>query len=143
MQTYLQRSFKKLSQIGDPKMKFLLNTVRLMENDQTKEYGLGDRDSLEEKLALTFLNPKDYESINPSNKPNLKISSKYGEVVVKGIEDEDVPEGTILMPISIWSNQLTGVEAAELIYKNISVDLEVTDQKLDDFNFILKKIRGT
>lgn len=142
MRTYLHKSFKKLSQTGDPKIKFLLNTVRLMENDQTKEYGLGDIDSLEEKLALTFLNPNDYESINPSKKPNLKISSKYGEVVVKVVEDENVHEGTILMPISIWSNQLTGVKGTKLIYKNISVDLEATEQKLDDFKSILKKIRG-
>jgi formylmethanofuran dehydrogenase subunit D len=123
-------------------MKFLLNTVRLMENDQMKEFSLGDKDSLEANLALAFLNPKDYKSINPNKKPHLKISSKYGEVLVKVIEDEDTPEKTIVMPISIWSNQLTGVEGAELIYKNILVDLEATEQKLDDFKSILKKIRG-
>jgi formylmethanofuran dehydrogenase subunit D len=123
-------------------MKFLLNTVRLIENDQMKEFSLGDKDSLETKLALAFLNPRDYKSINPNKKPHLKISSKYGEVVVKVIEDEDIPEKTILMPISIWSNQLTGVEGAELVYKNISVDLEATEQQLDDFKSIIKKIRG-
>ena len=123
-------------------MKFLLNTIRLMENDQTREHALGNKKSLEENLALSFINPKDIDAINPSNKPNLKISSKFGQIIVKMVENEDVPKGTILMPISIWSNQLTGIEDNELIYKNIPIELEGTDQSVSNFDSILQKIKG-
>jgi len=121
-------------------MNFILNTVRRMENDQSKEFSLGDKKSLVEKLAIAFINPKDFDKLNPISKPNLKISSNYGKIIVKGIADEDVPEGTILMPISIWSNQITGVENSELIYKNLGVDVEVTEEQINDLNSLINKI---
>ncbi|MFX1495037.1 MAG: molybdopterin dinucleotide binding domain-containing protein [Promethearchaeota archaeon] len=122
-------------------MNFILNTVRRMENDQSREFSLGDRNSLLEKLAIALINPKDLDKLNPSSKPNLKISSNFGIIIVKGVADEDVPEGTVLMPISIWSNQITGVENSELIYKNLEVDVEVTDEQVNNLNSIINKIK--
>ncbi|MFW9948175.1 MAG: molybdopterin dinucleotide binding domain-containing protein [Candidatus Odinarchaeota archaeon] len=122
-------------------MNFILNTVRRMENDQSREFSLGDRKSLLEKLAIALINPKDLDKLNPSSKPNLKISSNFGIIIVKGVADEDVPEGTVLMPISIWSNQITGVENSELIYKNLEVDVEVTDEQVNNLNSIINKIK--
>ncbi|MFX0017888.1 MAG: molybdopterin dinucleotide binding domain-containing protein [Promethearchaeota archaeon] len=122
-------------------MNFILNTVRRMENDQSKEFSLGDRKSLVEKLAIALINPKDFDKLNPKSKPNLKISSNFGTIIVKGVEDEDVPEGSVLMPISIWSNQITGVENSELIYKNMKVDVEVTEEKINDLNSVINKIK--
>ncbi|MFX1358958.1 MAG: molybdopterin dinucleotide binding domain-containing protein [Promethearchaeota archaeon] len=122
-------------------MNFILNTVRRMENDQSKEFSLGDRKSLVEKLAIALINPKDFDKLNPKSKPNLKISSNFGTIIVKGVEDEDVPEGSVLMPISIWSNQITGVENSELIYKNMKVDVEVTEEQINDLNSVINKIK--
>jgi len=112
-----------------------------MENDQSKEFSLGDKKSLVEKLAIAFINPKDFDKLNPSSKPNLKISSNFGIIIVKGIADEDVPEGTVLMPISIWSNQITGVENSELRYKNMKVDVEITKEQINDLNSLINKIK--
>lgn len=122
-------------------MNFILNTVRRMENDQSKEFSLGDSKSLVEKLAIAFINPKDFDKLNLSSKPNLKISSNFGIVIVKGIADENVPEGTVLMPISIWSNQITGIENSELIYKNLEVDVEGTKEQVDDLNSLINNIK--
>ena len=122
-------------------MNFILNTVRRMENDQSKEFSLGNSKSLVEKLAIAFINPKDFDKLNLSSKPNLKISSNFGIVIVKGIADEDVPEGTVLMPISIWSNQITGIENSELIYKNLEVDVEGTEEQVDDLNSLINNIK--
>jgi len=122
-------------------MEFILNTVRRIENDQSKEFSLGDRKSLLEKLAIALINPKDFDKLNPNGKPNLKISSNFGIIIVKGVADEDVPEGTVLMPISIWSNQITGVENSELIYKNIKVDVVVTEEQINDLNSVINKIK--
>ena len=122
-------------------MNFILNTVRRMENDQSKEFSLGDRKSLVEKLAIAFINPKDLDKLNPNRKPNLKISSSFGMTIVKGLADEDVPEGTVLMPISIWSNQITGIENSELIYKNLEVDVEATEEQVNDLNSLINIIK--
>lgn len=123
------------------KTDFILNTVRRMENDQSKEFSLGDKKSLVEKLAIAFVNPKDFDILNLSSKPNLKISSNFGITIVKGVADEDVPEGTVLMPISIWSNQITGVENSELRYKNMNVDVEITEEQINDLNSLINKIK--
>lgn len=122
-------------------MDFTLNTVRRMENDQSKEFSLGDEKSLIEKVAIAFINPKDFDKLDPSKKPNLRISSNFGRTIVKGVADEDVPEGTVLMPISIWSNQITGVESSELIYKNMKVDVVVTEEQIKDLNSLINEIK--
>lgn len=122
-------------------MELILNTVRLIENDQAKEFAIGDKESYKEKLAISFLNPLDLKKINPNNKPNLKISSKYGEVIIKGIGDEDVTQGIILMPNSIWANQITGIENSELKYKNILVTLEPTAEPITNLSTIMQKIK--
>ena len=122
-------------------MELILNTVRRMENDQAKEFALGDKTSLKEKLAIAFLNPVDLEKINPKNERNLKISSIYGEIVIRGVMDEDVTQGTILMPNSIWSNQITGIEHLELKYKNIVVKLEPTEEPVTDFKKIMQAVK--
>lgn len=122
-------------------MHLILNTVRLMENDQAKEYALGDINSLEEKLALAFINPLDFKELNLDNNPNLKIFSKFGNIIVKALKDEDVPKGSILMPISIWSNQITGIENSELLFKNIDVTVEATDTEVINFDSIIQRIK--
>ena len=122
-------------------MTFILNTVRRMENDQAKEFSLGNEETLLGKLAIAFMNPKDFKKINPSNKSNIEVSSKFGKTTVKVEMDDDVPEGTILMPISVWSNQITGIVNSELIYKNIEVNVEVTDAQVNDLNSIIQKIK--
>jgi len=122
-------------------MGFILNTVRRMENDQSKEFSLGNKKTLVEKLAIAFINPKDLDKLNPSSRPNLKISSDFGIIIVKGLADENVPEGTILMPISIWSNQITGIENSELKYKNLEVNVEVTEEKVKDLNSLINIIK--
>lgn len=127
--------------MGVIKINFIFNSVRLMENDQAKEFALGDESTLQERLAIALINPNDYNQLNPNKKPNLKISSKYGKVIIKVLINEDVPEGTILMPVSIWSNQITGIENSQLILKNIEVNLEATEEPIDDFNGLIKKIR--
>ena len=42
------------------------------------------------------------------------------------LKDKNVPLGTINMPVSIWANQITGIENNELLYKNIKVNVEDT-----------------
>ena len=45
-------------------MDFLLNTIRKIDNDQVKEHSFGNEQSLEENLAVSFINPKDFDKLN-------------------------------------------------------------------------------
>lgn len=123
-------------------MEVILNTCRKIDNDQVKEFTFGNDTSLQDKLAVSYLNPLDLKKLGLSPNSNIKISSKKSSIVVKCFEDPKVPESMILLPVSIWSNQLTEVEGEEIQYKNIIVQIEPTSDSILSFNDILKRIKG-
>lgn len=121
-------------------MEFKLNSIRRIDNDQVKEHAFGTELSLEEKLAICFINPKDFEKLNLVSSLHLKISNKEKHVIVKVEKDDDVPEGMVLMPVSIWSNRLSVVQNGELLYKNIVVNMEATREPIMKFKEIIQEL---
>ncbi len=121
-------------------MEFILNSIRRIDNDQVKEYTFGTEQSLEEKLAICFINPKDFEKLNLVASLHLKISNKEKHVIVKVEKDDDVPDGTVLMPVSIWSNRLSVVQNNEILYKNIVVNMEATREPIMKFKEIIQEL---
>ncbi len=121
-------------------MEFVLNSIRRIDNDQVKEHAFGTEQSLEEKLAICFINPKDFEKLNLVSSLHLKISNNEKHVIVKVEKDDDVPDGTVLMPVSIWSNRLSVVQNNELLYKNIVVNMEATREPIMKFKEIIQEL---
>jgi len=121
-------------------MEFILNSVRRIDNDQVKEHAFGTEQSLEERLAICFINPKDFERLNLVSSLHLKISNKEKHVIVKVEKDDDIPDGMVLMPVSIWSNRLTAVQNNELLYKNIVVNMEATREPIMKFKEIIQEL---
>ena len=124
-------------------MEMTLNTVRMVDHDQAREHTFGDEKSLEENLAVALINPEDFKKLNLTLSLHLTVSNKNGEIIVGTKEDENVPQGTILMPVSIWANQLTSFEKNEIIYKNITVNVEATRDPITSFNQIIHSIRSS
>lgn len=122
-------------------MEMLVNTVRMVDNDQLKEFSFGDDISLKENLAVCFLNPIDSKKLDITPNMNLKLSNEYGQVIIKIEENQNVPVGTILMPVSIWANQITGIVEGQLIFKNIKVHAEVTEEIVLDIKDLLRIIK--
>ena len=121
-------------------MEFILNSIRRIDNDQVKEHAFGTEQSLEEKLAICFINPKDFEKLNLVSSLHLKISNKEKHVIVKVEKDDEVPEGMVLMPVSIWSNRLSVVQNNDLLYKNIVVNMEATREPIMKFKEIIQEL---
>ncbi len=121
-------------------MEFILNTIRKIDNDQVKEHAFGTEQSLEEKLAVCFINPKDFDKLNLVSSLHLKISNKEKHVIVKVEKDDNVPAGTVTMPVSIWSNRLSEVQNNELLYKNIAVNVEATRDPIMKFKEIIQEL---
>lgn len=111
-----------------------------MDHDEAREFALGDIDSMEEELAIAFINPKDFEEMYLTKSLKLHISNEHGEIIVKFEQDEDVPVGSLLMPVSIWSNQLTGIKNDYLINKNILVEVEASRDPPTKLSEIIDKI---
>ena len=122
-------------------MEMILNTVRMVDHDQVREYAFGDEKSLMENLAIAILNPEDFKNLNLTPSLNLKLSSEYGEVIVKNKQDEDIPQGTIIMPVSIWANQLTGIKGKDLVYKNILVKVVPSRDPILTFQDLISLIK--
>jgi formylmethanofuran dehydrogenase subunit D len=122
-------------------MEMLVNTVRMVDYDQNREYATGDNDTLKENLAIGIINIDDFKQLSLTPKLNLKLSSNYGNVVIKVKQDKDIPRGMIILPVSIWANQITGVENNELIYKNIIVTVEPTGDPVLKFEELLKLLK--
>lgn len=121
-------------------MDFLLNSVRMIDHDQAKEFSFGDIKSLEEHLAVAFVNPQDFKSLSLDS--NIRISNNNtGEIVVKAREDETIPKGMIQMPVSIWSNKLSLVQDGEILTKNVKVRAEATNESITRYIDILKEIK--
>jgi len=121
-------------------MEFILNSIRRIDNDQVKEHAFGTEESLEEKLAICFINPKDFEKLNLVSTLHLKISNKEKHVIVKVEKDDNIPEGMVLMPVSIWSNRLSVVQNNDLLYKNIIVNMEATREPIMKFKEIIQEL---
>ena len=122
-------------------MEMLVNTVRMVDNDQLKEFSFGDDISLKENLAVCFLNPIDSKKLDITPNMNLKLSNEYGQVILKIEENKNIPVGTILLPVSIWANQITGIVEGQLIFKNIKVHAEVTEEIVLDIKYLLRIIK--
>lgn len=122
-------------------MEMLLNTVRKVDYDQLKEYALGDENSLKENLAICFINPNDFKKLGLTSSLNLKLSNMNGEVIIKVKQDENIPTGSTVMPVSIWASQLTGVYDESLVFKNLEVNAEPTRERVLNISEVLESIR--
>jgi formylmethanofuran dehydrogenase subunit D len=123
-------------------MEMILNTVRMVDHDQAREHALGDEKSLEQNLAIGILNPSDFKKLNLTRSLHINLSNKNGKVTVAIKESEDIPQGILLMPVSIWSNQLTNVENDEITYKNLPVNVEATRDPITTFKDLLNSIKN-
>lgn len=119
----------------------ILNTMRMFDHDQTRELALGDKKSLEENIPIGMINPKDFENLNLTSSLNIKVANNNGDIIVRVEKDENVPQGIILMPVSIWANQLTSCESNDINYKNIAVSVEATRDPITSFNQIIQSIK--
>ncbi len=123
-------------------MELIINTVRKIDHDQIKEHVFGNEITLKENVALAFINPDNLKETNIKINSNIKVTSKFGSVIIKVQEDKNVPKGMIYIPVSIWANQLTGIENNQLIYKNIKANIEPCNEPVTEFKELINRIKS-
>ncbi|MHA1439687.1 MAG: molybdopterin dinucleotide binding domain-containing protein [Promethearchaeota archaeon] len=120
----------------------ILNSVRMVDHDQAREYSFGDYKTLKENLAIAIINPEDFKKLNLSTNFNIRINSQYGEVILHVQQDKNIPQGMINVPVSIWANQLTGIIGKDLIFKGLKVNVESTKDNITNFDDLISKIKS-
>ena len=119
----------------------IINTVRKIDHDQAKEHAFGDDKTLKENVALALINPENLKELNSKSNSNVNISSQFGSVILRVKDDENVPKGMVYIPVSIWANQLTGIENDQLIYKNLNANVESCTEPVLEFKELILKIK--
>ncbi len=116
-----------------------LVTGRTIEQGRSMESGGKFSDIYRRAVAVAEMNPKDIEIIGI--KDNVKITSVYGSIVVNVKPNNDIPPGTVFIPMGPWANLLTlpiteGTGMPTL--KNIDVYVEATSEDATPLDAILR-----
>ncbi|KKM76627.1 hypothetical protein LCGC14_1378210, partial [marine sediment metagenome] len=53
-----------------------------------------------------------------------------------------VPSGIVLLPVSIWANQITGFENNRLVFKNVKVNVNNTDESIMNIKDLINSFKN-
>jgi len=84
-------------------------------------------------VAFCELNAGDMAKIGVSPGENVKVSTKYGEVVVKAKQGAGNPEGIAFIPMGPWANAVVSGDtkgAGMPQYKGIDAEIEKTEEQV-------------
>lgn len=122
-------------------MKLRLTTIREFEHDQKSLINELSEDEFIKRVAVCIIHPETYNKIVPKSGLNLKLTTKYGSVVLKPEWDESIPLEMVYVNKSIWANQITGVFNDKILFKNIEVKVEPSEENVPNIADLLIKIK--
>lgn len=122
-------------------MKVILNTGRTIWQGQAIESGK-DLPMFVNAAAICNINKDVMEELGIKSGDNVKIVSKYGDVIVKAVEaKEELPNGMVYVPMGPWANRVTRPNTdstATPSFKNIPVDITPTEEAVLDMPTLMK-----
>lgn len=124
------------------KQTFTLLTGRTIYQGVGKEYGKMSEDYFK-SVAICEIDPNDLEELGIKANDNIKITTKFGSVVVRAVESLRAPHPkSVFMPYGAWANLViesktdgTGMPS----YKGIPVTIESTRDNVLTLRELLKK----
>jgi len=118
---------------------FKLVTGRTIDQGRSMESEGKFSDSYRKAVAIAEMNPKDIAMLGI--KDNAKISSIYGSIVVGVKPNNDLPLGTVFIPMGPWANILTSplTEGTGMpTLKNVDVYIEPTSEDITPLSAIFR-----
>jgi formylmethanofuran dehydrogenase subunit D len=116
----------------EKKLRLTLITGRTIDQGVGKERGKASKEYFE-NAAVCFLDPYDMNKLGIKNGTNVKVTSKYGSVVVKC---KKYPRGSmpgmLFMPCGLWANVICGDETYSMgmpLFKGFPVEVEPAPDK--------------
>ncbi len=123
-------------------MKLLLSTIREIKYDQKILINELSEKELKENVACCLIHPETFKKIVSKSGVNLKLTTNYGSVVLKPVQDESIPLEMIYINKSIWANQIIGDFKNKILFKNLEVEVEPTEETVPEISNLLEKIKN-
>lgn len=123
-------------------MKLLLSTIREIKYDQKTLINELSEKELKENVAICLIHPETFKKIVSKSGVNLKLTTNYGSVVLKPVQDESIPLEMIYINKSIWANQIIGDFKNKMLFKNLEVEVEPTEETVPEISNILEKLKN-
>jgi formylmethanofuran dehydrogenase subunit D len=122
-------------------MNFILNTGRTIWQGQAIEAGK-DLEMYVNAAAICQMNPKQMKELGVKEGNNIKVTSEYGDVIVKVVmAKEELPEEMIYIPMGPWANRVIRPNTdstATPSFKNVPVDITPTEELVLDMPTLMK-----
>jgi formylmethanofuran dehydrogenase subunit D len=83
------------------------------------------------EAAVCEMNSGDMEKLGVTPEDNVKVTTKFGEVVVKAKQDDGNPDGLIFIPMGPWCNAVVSGDthgAGMPSFKGIDATVEKTGE---------------
>lgn len=126
-------------------MKVVLITGRTLAQGQSKEYGKTSAKYME-SCATCEIDEADLAKMQIKVGENVKVTTKYGSVVVKAMKSREANPGFIFIPYGPWANMLIGVETHGTgmpSFKGVEAEIEpAISEKVLGLEELLKTFYG-
>jgi formylmethanofuran dehydrogenase subunit D len=111
----------------DQKLKVTLITGRTIDQGVGKERGKGSKEYFE-NASLCFIDQADMQKLGIRNRTNVRVSTRFGAVIVKGIKQpRGANPGMIFMPCGSWANVICGDDTYAMgmpLFKGFPAEVE-------------------
>ena len=111
-------------------LKATLITGRTLDQGRTLEIGKFSKEYMS-KVAIIELSKQDMEKLGISSGSAVKVSSAYGQVVVKAVESAFTPQGMAFIPMGPWANAIVSPNTQGSGMPTLK-GIEVTIEKSED-----------
>ena len=109
------------------KLQAILITGRTIDQGVGKEMGKGSQEYYD-SAAVCFIDEADMKKLGIKSRTNVKVTSKYGEVIVKATKNPyGCNPGLVFIPCGLWANAICGDETFGMgmpMFKGFMVDVE-------------------
>jgi len=111
----------------EQKLTAILITGRTIDQGVGKEMGKGSQEYFDSS-ALCFIDEADMKKLGIKGKTNVKVTSKYGSVIVKAEKNPyGSNPGLVFIPCGLWANAICGDETFGMgmpLFKGFQVEVE-------------------
>ena len=130
----------------EQKLHAILITGRTIDQGVGKEMGKSSQEYFDSS-AICVIDESDMKKLGIKSKVNVKVTSKYGSVIVKAEKNPyGSNPGLVFIPCGLWANAITGDETFGMgmpLFKGFQVEVEAApNQPVLTLNELLKEEYG-